>query len=341
MLGISFRNRCGIRASRFAELARRAECAGFEHLIFTEWYNDLIAYLVAAAATTQHARLWTGVANVGLRHPVLMASGAAVVDDVSGGRFVLGLGTGNEWYADERFDTLSSRPLGLMREYVAVLRAALRNEPVHHPGPRYPVTGARMSFEPVRKDLPIYLAALGPRMAELAAEISDGVYVHAHGPEDLPAVRERIGAGCERVSRDPGKCNLSALLMLCVDDDADAALETVREALAGYLAYDSYQRHISRLGYASVLTQMNALLGQGDIRGAARFVPDELVERVAAYGSVTTCRKRIADYFAAGANVVILSPRPVAQSDRRATDPVLWDAMYERMIDQFGPATGD
>lgn len=341
MLGISFRNRCGIRASRFAALARQAERAGFEHLIFTEWYNDLIAYLVAAAATTQHAQLWTGVANVGLRHPVLMASGAAVVDDVSGGRFVLGLGTGNEWYADERFDTLASRPLGLMREYVAVLRAALRNEPVYHPGPRYPVTGVRMSFEPVRKNLPIYLAALGPRMAELAAEIGDGVYVHAHGPQDLPSVRERISAGCERASRDPAECRLAALLMLCVDDDEDAAFETVREALAGYLAYDSYQRHISRLGYGSALTQMGALLGQGDIRGAARFVPDELVERVAVHGPVATCRKRVAEYIAAGANVVILSPRPVAQSDRRATDPALWDEMYERTIAQFGPVTGE
>ena len=153
------------------------------------------------------------------------------------------------------------------------------------------------------------------------------------------AVRKRISTGAEQASRDPAECCLAVLLMLCVDDDEDAAFETVREALAGYLAYDSYQRHISRLGYGSALTQMGALLGQGDIRGAACFVPDELVERVSVHGSVASCRKRVAEYFAAGANVVILSPRPVAQSDRRATDPMLWDAMYERTIDQFGPAT--
>ena len=335
MLGLSFRNRCGIRASRFAALARVAEDAGFEHLIFTEWYNDLIAYLVAAANATQRARLWTGVANVGLRHPILMASGAAVVDDVSDGRFILGLGTGNEWHPGERYDTLAARPLALMREYVTVVRAALRNELVDHQGPRYPVQGARMSFAPLRANLPIYLAALGPRMAELAGEIANGVFVHMHAPEDLSAVRERVATGCERAHRDPAEITIAALPILCVNDDEQAARATVREAIAGYLNYDSYRRHASRLGYRAALKQMEDPLKRGDVQAAARLVPDELADRVAVYGPVDACRRKLSEYASAGAEVTVLSPRPIAQSDRRATDPAVWEQMYEQIIDQF------
>ena len=333
MLGLSFRNRSGVRASRFATLARLAEDAGFEHLIFTEWYNDVIAYLVAAASTTRSSHLWAGVANVGLRHPFLMASGATVADDVSGGRFVLGLGTGNEWHPGEKLDTRAARPLDLIREYVLVVRAALGSQSVTHNGPRFPVRGARLSFAAQRSNLPIYLAALGPRMSELAGEIADGVFVHMHAPEDLVAVRERIAAGCERASRDPSDITLAALLIVCIDDDHAAARASVRRAITSYLGYDSYRRHLLRLGYAAVLKQMGDPLGKGDLEQAAECVPNELIDRVAVCGSVEACKRRLEDFATAGADVTVLSPRPAEGADN---NPLLWERMYEKIIHQFG-----
>ena len=331
-LGLSFRNRCGLTPSQFAGLAREAEDAGFEHLVFTERYNDLIAYLVAVAGTTQRACLWAGVANVGLRHPILMASGAAVVDDVSAGRFILGLGTGNEWHVGERYDTLAAKPLGLIREYVKVVRAALNNQPIAHQGPRYPVQGSHMSFAPLRANLPIYLAALGPRMAELAGEIGDGVFVHMHAPEDLSSVRSSIAVGCERIDRDPQEIKLAVLPVLCVDDDLMAARETVRESIVDYLGYDSYRRHVTRLGYAAMLKQMANALNQANVKAAASFVPDELVDRVAVYGPPDACKRKLQEYALAGADVSVLSPRPVAHE---GVDPSGWEQMYKQVINQF------
>jgi len=335
VLGLSFRNRCGLTPSRFAALAREAEEAGFQHLIFTERFNDLVAYLVAAAGTTRCSQLWSGVANVGLRHPILMASGAAVIDDVSRGRFTLGLGIGNEWHPGERYDTLASSPLALMREYVAVVRAALNNEIIDHPGPRFPVRGAHMSFKPLRADLPIVLAALGPRMIELGAEIADGVFVHMLGPQDLPAVRENIALGCERRQRDPNEITLAVLPILCVSDDVAAARDTVRAAIVDYLSYDAYKRHLSRLGYRTALSQIERSLGRDNLLAAARHVPDELTDRVAIYGTVETCRQRLRDYAVAGATVTILSPRPLCRMDGRDVAPQAWGRMYKYVIEQF------
>lgn len=335
MLGLSFRNRCGLTASRLAALAREAEDAGFEHLIFTERFNDLIAYLVAAAGTTRQAQLWSGVANVGLRHPILMASGAAVIDDVSGGRFTLGLGTGNEWHAGKRYDTLASKPLALMREYVTLVRAALNNESLDHPGPRYPVKGSHMSFRPLRASLPIFLAALGPKMVELAAEIADGVFVHMHGPQDLASVRENIALGCERAQRDPSEITLAVLPILCVNEDVCAARNTVKAAIVDYLSYDSYKRHLVRLGYEAALSQIERLLQCAGLPAAAHVVPDELTDRIAVYGPIDVCRQRLRDYAAAGADVTVLSPRPLVSVDRRHVDSEAWGRMYKFIIEQF------
>jgi alkanesulfonate monooxygenase SsuD/methylene tetrahydromethanopterin reductase-like flavin-dependent oxidoreductase (luciferase family) len=339
MLGISLRTRSALRASALADLARLAEDAGFHSIIYTEMHNDVLAHLVAAAGITRRSLLMSGIANVGLRHPMLMASAAAVVDDVSRGRFILGLGTGNEWHSDVKYDTLAAKPLQLMREYVTVVRAALSGEPVRQDGPRYPVSGLRLSFAPLRADLPIFLAALGPKMAELAGEIADGAIVHMNGPDDLVALRNCIERGCTRGGRDFTRFTLAALPIACVDDDIAVARETVRRAIARYLGYDSYQRHLTRLGYAAVVEQARQPLTLGAASGVQRSVPDELVDRVGIFGTIERCLGQIDAYRQAGADIVIVSPRPAVRSDNPGFEPgpSEWRMMYEGVIAAFGP----
>ncbi|MBI2321704.1 MAG: LLM class flavin-dependent oxidoreductase [Chloroflexi bacterium] len=228
MLGISLSNRSGLPASALAALSRRAEEHAFSHVVMNESYNDVLAYLVAAASATQRVTLCSGIANVGLRHPVLMALGAAVVDDVSGGRCVLGLGTGTQWFTPDRYDTLAIKPLQMMREYVAVVRAVLSGEPVNLPGPRFPVQDFHLAARPRRAHVPILLAVVGHRMAELAGEIADGVIVNMNGPEDIATIRAQVARGCERAKRDPSSVTVAALVTTCVDDDADPDVPHLR-----------------------------------------------------------------------------------------------------------------
>lgn len=337
MLGIGFRNRCGLRASEIAALARRAEDVGFEHLVHTEWNSDAIAGAIATAAVTRRARVWTGIANAGLRHPLMMAAAAAVADDVSGGRFVLGLGVGSRWLAGEARDTLEARPVAAMREYLAVVRAALAAERFDHAGPRFPLRGMERGFTPRAQRLPVYLAALGPRMLELAGEVADGAYVHMHGPEDVESLRARVDRGAERAGRDPRGCALAALLMAFVDDDVEAARAAARRTVAGYLAHDAYRRHVERLGYAAALPAVTRLLDRGEPERAAAAVPLELVDRVTAYGPGAACRARVRAYRDAGADVVVVSARPVREPAGPAGEAAAWRHAFERAIETFRP----
>lgn len=327
MLGISLSNRSGLPPSTLAALSRRAEERGFSHVIMNESYNDVLAYLVAAASVTQRATLCSGIANVGFRHPVLMALGAAVVDDVSGGRFVLGLGTGTQWFTADRYDTLAVKPLQMMREYVAVVRAVLSGERVDRPGPRFPVHDFQIAAQPRRPHLPIYLAAVGHRMAELAGEIADGVIVNMNGPEDIAAIRAAVARGCARAERDPSSVTIAALVATCVDDDMEAARQAVRASIPMYLAFDGYSRHVAALGFGDAVAEVRAHLQRGDAAAAARAVPDALVERTCAYGSAERCRAKIEAFRQAGVDLPIISARPGSAR---------WPATYERVIAAFG-----
>jgi 5,10-methylenetetrahydromethanopterin reductase len=327
MLGISLSNRSGLPPSALAALARRAEEAGFSHAIYNESYNDVLATMVAAAGLTRRIALVSGIANIGFRHPVLMALGAAAVDDVSGGRCILGLGTGTQWYSADRWDTLAAKPLQTMREYVAVVRAVLTGEVVNVPGPRFPVQDFQISFKPVRADLPIYLAVVGRKMAELAGEIADGVIVNMNGPQDIAAIRAHVARGAERAGRDPARIAIAALVTTCVDDDEARAREAVRASIPMYLTFDGYGRHVAALGFGDAVVEVRAHAQRGDMAAATRAVPDGLVDRTCAYGPAERCRAKVEAFRQAGVDLPVISAR---------TSGAPWQETYERVIETFG-----
>ncbi|MBI3969518.1 MAG: LLM class flavin-dependent oxidoreductase [Chloroflexi bacterium] len=326
-LALSRSNMSRLPPSRLAALARSAEEHGFRHLVFNESYNDVIAYLVAAASATDRATLYSTVANVGFRHPALMALGAAVVDDVSDGRFVLGLGTGTQWFTPERLDTLEARPLGYLREYVAAVRELISGEPVDRSDTRFRLADFQLSFRPRRAKLPIYLAAVGPKMTELAGEIADGVFANMASPEDVPEVRRRVARGCERAGRDPSSVRLAVHLRLSLDEDVDRAREAIRATLPAYLNFDGYGRHLASLGYEAAVSQVRSLVRAGDQPAATRAVPDELVDRVAAYGPAERIWTRIEQLLAANVDLIVLAPR---------LGHLPWDEAYEQVVGVLG-----
>lgn len=331
MLGISLSNRSGLPPSALAALAGRAEVGGFSHVIYNESYNDVLATMVAAASHTRRVALVSGIANIGFRHPVLMALGAAAVDEISGGRCILGLGTGTQWYSADRWDTLDAKPLQTMREYVAVVRAILTGEVVTVPGPRFPVQGFQISFRPLRADLPIYLAVVGRKMAELAGEIADGVIVNMNGPQDIAAIREHVARGAERAKRDPARLTIAALITTCLDDDTARAREAVRASIPMYLTFDGYSRHVAALGFGDAVAAVRSAMERGEIAAATRAVPDALVERTAAYGPAERCRAKIEEFRQAGVGLPIISAR---------TSGAPWHETYERVIATLGAAAG-
>lgn len=224
-LGFALSSLTGLPPTRLVALARRAERRGFGTLALTESYNDVIPLAAAVAAHTRSATIATAIANVGSRHPALMAMGAAAVDELSGGRFVLGLGVGTQWFDRAALGALGSRPLGALAEYVGFLRRLweVGTGQVEQAGEFYRLDRFHLDFAPLRRRIPIYLAALGPGMLRLAGRIADGVFLTMMPLDAIPAAVEQVRQAARAAGREPAAVAIAGLVRVCLDDDLERA----------------------------------------------------------------------------------------------------------------------
>ncbi len=208
-LGLSVASHSGLAAGPVGELAASAEAAGFSAVFVAEGHGDALSLCHPVIAATRRVRVGTAIANAALRPPVLAAKTAAQLDQASGGRFLLGLGVANE-VMNSRFGLPPFRPLGMIGEYTAVVRAVLAGQP--HDGALFRTGLVPLDSPPVRTALPVYLAALSPRMLALAGQIADGVILNLMSPaqaaEAARLVREAAAApaGTRRASRSCAWC---------------------------------------------------------------------------------------------------------------------------------------
>jgi len=304
-------------------LAREADRLGFAVVWAAEAYgSDSPTVLAWVAARTERVDVGSAVMQIPARTPAMTAMTAATLDALSGGRFRLGLGVSgpqvSEGWHGIRFD----KPLGRTREYVEVVRSALRRERVRSPGPHYPLPlpggpgkALTLTVHPVRERIPVYLAAVGPRNLELAGEIADGwlavFFSAAYGPEQLAHVR----AGRERAGHGGAGAlsgfDVAATVPLVVGEDVAACADAVRGYAALYLGgmgsreLNVYRDLAARMGYGgAAATVQERFLGR-DHAGAAAAVPREFLEETSLLGD----RRRIADGMQAlaGAGVTTLS----------------------------------
>jgi 5,10-methylenetetrahydromethanopterin reductase len=212
--------------AELADLAPRAEDAGFTDVWLPDHYflRDVAVTQAVMAERTSRIGLGTGVAAVQLRHPALIASTAATIDELSGGRAVVGIGPGGFEFPNH-FDLRPPSPLALMRDAIVVIRGLLAGG-ADHEGPAFVARGARLDW-PTRA-IPILTSGRGPRMIELAGELADGVIVHGLNEGFVAYTREHIGVGARRSGRDPAACPISIMLDVEIDDDEAAAIERLR-----------------------------------------------------------------------------------------------------------------
>ena len=307
-LGIAFSG--GLTASEIADCAERAEALGYESVWVAEGHGgDQFAILAACALRTRRVRLGTAISSVFVRTAPTIAMAAAAVDELSGGRFVLGLGSSHRVQVEPEHGVEYSRPLGRVRDTVAVVRGLLREGVVDHAGETIRIERFDLWFEPFRRGIAIYLSALFPKMTELCGEVADGVILARSTLGSAARARAHVAAGAARGDRDADAIEIASLLPASVASNRDEALAAARPGLAFYAGFfPRYNRLLAASGFAAEAAAVARAWAAGDRADAERTVTDEMIAATGIAGTPAECRDRIDAYRASGLDLPIISP---------------------------------
>ncbi|MGH3103229.1 MAG: LLM class F420-dependent oxidoreductase [Gaiellaceae bacterium] len=324
----------GTNPTELIELARHAERLGFDSAWAAEaWGTDAVTVLSWLAATTTTIKVGSAIMQIPGRSPANTAMTAMTLDLMSGGRFLLGLGTSGPQVVEGWHGDAWGKPLGKTREYVEIVRTILRRETLEHHGAHYDIpyggpgaTGLgkplRLMARPLRADIPIYLAALGPKNVELAAEIADGWIPIFFSPERSGEVfgPHLTGAGAG--------FDVAAMVPVVLIDDVEAGRDALKPMLALYIGgmgsrgKNFYNALAVRYGYeAQARTIQEHYLG-GRQREAVAAVPDELVDEVALVGPRERIAERLEAWRACGVTSLLC----------RAEQPEALEVMAELVL---------
>src|SRR3954453_12254527 len=210
-IGIAFSG--GPSPAEIVGLVELAEALGYESAWVAEGHGgDQFAILAACAAQTSRIRLGTAISSVFVRTAPTIAMAAAAVDDISGGRFILGLGSSHKVQVEGEHGVLYAKPLTRVRETVAVIRDLLRDGTVQFRGETVNIGNFDLWFAPRRPPPPVYVSAVFPKMIALCGEIADGVMLTRSTLDTAVRVRELLAEGARRAGRDPSGIVVSSLL---------------------------------------------------------------------------------------------------------------------------------
>lgn len=315
----------GTNPADLVPLAQEAERLGYDSVWAAEaWGTDAVSVLAWIAARTSRIKVGSAIMQIPGRTPANAAMTAATLDLMSGGRFILGLGTSGPQVVEGWHGQPWGRPLEKTREYVEIVRAALRREVVRHEGAHYRIpydgpgaTGLgkplKLMLRPLRAEIPIYLAAIGPRNVALAAEIADGWLPIFVAPERFAEVFGPSLAGA------PPGFEVAATASVLVGDDVQALRDALKPHLALYVGgmgakgRNFYNALVRRYGFEAEAERIQELYLSGHQREAIAAVPDELVDAVALVGPKERIRDRLEAWRETPVTTLVVgSPDPQA-----------------------------
>ena len=316
-IGIAFTG--GLSPGDVVACVQVAEELGYESAWVAEGHGgDQFAILAACAGATRRIRLGTSISSVFVRSAPTIAMAAATVDDLSGGRFILGLGSSHRVQVEPEHGIAFGQPVPRLRETVDVVRALLRDGVASYQGKVIRIERFELWFTPRRREIPIYLAGLFPPMLEVCGEIAQGVIL-TWSTLDAPArVAPHVAAGARRAGRRPDEVEIVSLLPCAVAATREAARERLRPSVATYAGFfPRYNRLMAESGFAEAAATIKRVWDSGDRAAAVRAVPDTLIDAVSVAGTTAEVRARVAAYRGAGLALPIISPR-VAGPDAKA-----------------------
>jgi F420-dependent oxidoreductase-like protein len=308
-------------------LAREADKLGYGVCWAAEAYgSDVPTVLAWVAAQTERIDVGAAIMQIPARTPATTAMTAATLDTLSGGRFRLGLGVSGPQVSEGWHGVRFSKPLGRTREYVEIVRMMLRRERVTYAGEHFtlplpdgPGKPLKLTVHPVREEIPVYLAAVGPKNLELTGEIADGWLAIFFAPEQAELSLGPIRAGRERAGKGAGGDPLAGFdvvptVPVLFGDDLDEAALPIRGYAALYIGgmgsreQNFYNALARRMGFEAEAEQVQNLYLDKQYHEAAMAVPRDFIDHTSLIGPFERVRDRMQAYADAGVTTLTISP---------------------------------
>lgn len=307
-------------------VARQAEAAGFDSLYVTEAWRSAFVPLTALALATERVRIGSYVLNAYGRSPFIAGMSAVDLDELSGGRLLLGVGSGNRHINADWQGVPHEQPYRKMTEYVENLKQILATSA----GGRVSYAGEihRMNWTPavtpVRKSVPIYLSAIFPRMVRVAGRVADGLALGAvlSAAYARDVIQPVARSAAEAAGRDPAALGFLMGAFVSVHDDREVARQTAREAICRLFAplpHPYYDYLLREQGFAAAADAAQRYMPEGRLHRAAEAMTDEIVDKVTIAGTPEECRRRLADYEGIVDEVIFIN---VSSLDGENSDPI-------------------
>ena len=304
--------------------AVKAEQLGYDSVWFADTgYPDPLTLAGQVAAATTSVDIGIAVVPAYTRTPAVLASSTATLNEISDGRFILGLGSSSQRMIENWHGLPFDKPLGYLRETVTLLRGMLAGEKSSFEGSHLTSKGFRI--KPCEHPPRIYLAALRGKMLELAAEIGDGVVLNLFPESALPKMLEHIAIGAERGGKSIDDIDIVVRYQLACADDTAAEMDMFRAFYGPYYATPVYNKFLEWCGYTDVAAAIRAGWAAKDRERTAAAMTEALISEIAVIGDRDTCQARLRRDVAAGVNTVMITPVTVDDAKRTA------------MIDDFSP----
>jgi F420-dependent oxidoreductase-like protein len=322
----------GLGAAEQLALVQEAERLGYDSVWTAEAYgSDAVTILGWLAAQTDRIRLGSAVVQMPGRSAAMTAMTAATLDQLSGGRMILGIGSSGPQVAEGWHGQRFGRQLQRTREYIEVVRMALSRQRVEYQGetlelplPDGPGKALKLTIAPVQERIPVFLAAIGPKNTALAAEIADGWIPTLFSPEHVAEFRPLLEEGFARAGNGKGfdDFEIAPTVNVMVGDDVAAARDAMRPYVALYVGgmgsrdKNFYNALVQRYGFEDAARRVQDLYLEGKRDEAMAALPDELLDTVSLCGPPDVVRERLAVFRDAGVGTLMVSPMAWTFDDR-------------------------
>jgi F420-dependent oxidoreductase-like protein len=298
------------------EKIKLADQLGYDAVWLGEtWGYDLVARLTELALVTERIKLGSGIFNVFSRSPGIIASATATLDERSGGRMLLGLGSSGAYVIEHWHGVPFDRPLRRIREYAEIVNLILRREKLVYHGEIFNLErGFKLQFTPVRDHIPVYIAAITPRSIAQTGEIADGILPIYWPGDQYPELRRLLDEGSAAVGRPAGSVAIAPYITSRVVTD-EAARAQARDEARGPIAFYAgrmgrfYAEMLERYGFADEVAAIRRGWQEGP-EAAAAAVSDRMLDATAIVGTVDEVRAKIDAWAALGVDQPLLSMPP-------------------------------